>query len=322
MNESLYEPLLMAAANYRYLDQHWDDRDRAWFYHVDQGSRLVPYDLFLHLEQADSPDLFRAAEYLLKFGLLPSPTTKHNAHDLPIGLTHNDFLGETFLGITCAACHTQAITYQGDALLIDGGQAMFDLQMFQVELVRALEATRADDAKGKRLAERLKKPYPEVLARLDDIIQTRRETIARNYDGSQYGFTRLDAFGAIMNKALLLTGVEGNFNPADAPINYPYLWDTPQHDYVEWNGLSQNSSVGALARNIGEVVGVFGHVIPETTTWLRYDAGYKSSIQAANLRKIEKHVATLVSPSWPDLFPPIDAELASEGSSALCRALS
>ena len=50
------------------------------------------------------------------------------------------------------------------------------------------------------------------------------------------------------------------------------------------------------------------------TKWLfLFDGGYSSSIEAANLRDIEKKVATLHSPLWPDFFPKIDQAKAKEG---------
>ena len=27
------------------------------------------------------------------------------------------------------------------------------------------------------------------------------------------------------------------YNPADAPVSYPFLWDVPQHDYIQWLSL-------------------------------------------------------------------------------------
>lgn len=45
------------------------------------------------------------------------------------------------------------------------------------------------------------------------------------------------------------------FNPPNAPVSYPFLWDTPQHDYVQWNGLTENAGLKAIARNAGEAIG-------------------------------------------------------------------
>ena len=50
------------------------------------------------------------------------------------------------------------------------------------------------------------------------------------------------------------------FITADAPVSYPYLWDVPQHDVVQWNGLGDNAGLGPLGRNAGEVIGVFGEL--------------------------------------------------------------
>src|SRR5207244_3569794 len=86
-----------------------------------------------------------------------------------------------------------------------------------------------------------------------------------------FGPARVDAFGAIMNETTAtFAQVPGNDSPANAPVSYPFLWDTPQHDFVQWNGAAKNNDilaakfiigtrhVGALGRNTGEVVGVFG----------------------------------------------------------------
>ena len=40
-----------------YLDQNWSAKERQWFYHADQGSQLMSYDIFIALEQADNEQL-------------------------------------------------------------------------------------------------------------------------------------------------------------------------------------------------------------------------------------------------------------------------
>jgi cytochrome c5 len=109
------------------------------------------------------------------------------------------------------------------------------------------------------------------------------------------------------------------FNPADAPVSYPFLWDIPQHDYVQWNGVVGNSSIGPMGRNAGQVIGVFG-----TLDWREEDGftissilggqglgssyiEFNSSIDIRNLRRVEKHLRKLKSPEWPSkIFPAID----------------
>ena len=299
-----------------FLAQNWNDRERQWFYHTSQGSRLMPYDIFINLEQADSRELLRAPLNMLGFGYLPGKKSSLNPDALPVGFTVN---GE-YLGMTCAACHTQQMKYGDKFIRIDGGQSMANLPAFLVAIETSLQAALESEEKYARfemraLGENASENAREGLrkrckAYFEEISDHNR----RNYTPVSYGYSRLDAFGAILNKGLRLTGVEDNFNPPDAPTSYPYLWDTPQHDYVEWNGVQSNSNVGALVRNIAEVIGVFGEVDPAPVKrWLFFDGGYRSSIHARNLRKLERRIATLHSPLWPDFFPKINAGLAENG---------
>ncbi len=116
------------------------------------------------------------------------------------------------------------------------------------------------------------------------------------------------------------------FNRPDAPVSYPFLWDIPQHDYVQWNGLGVNAGLGSIGRNTGEVIGVFGTLdwAEEPGTSLSsFISGqgirsthisFKSSINVHNLRLIESRLRFLQSPQWPnDILPPIDKERSARG---------
>lgn len=102
------------------------------------------------------------------------------------------------------------------------------------------------------------------------------------------------------------------FNKPNAPVSYPFLWDIPQHDYVQWNGIAANSGLGPIGRNTGEVIGVFG-----TLDWHEDDGfsisallngdfpfgthvKYESSVNVNNLERIENHLRSLNSPQWPE----------------------
>jgi hypothetical protein len=115
------------------------------------------------------------------------------------------------------------------------------------------------------------------------------------------------------------------FNRPDAPVSYPFLWDIPQHDYVQWNGLGVNAGLGPIGRNTGEVIGVFG-----TLDWAEKPGfslsslisgqglhatyiSFNSSVKVHNLRLIESRLKSLQSPQWPDIFPPIDQERSARG---------
>lgn len=304
------------AAAVAYLEQNWSEADRQWFYYVNQGSRLLSYDIFIRLERHDGRELLASPAVMMEFGFLPGKRSPRNPDALPIGVVRDD----AYAGLTCAACHTQPLRYDGRLLHIDGGQALIDLPRFLRRLEQALAAVMEDEEKLQRLARRY---YQGELTRqrllelraqvVDDWMRLSAEN-RRNHSSTPHGYGRLDAFGAILNKGLSLTGVKDNFNEPNAPTSYPYLWDTPQHDYVEWNGAQSNSNIGALARNVGEALGVYARVEPVPVKWLYfYDAGYASSVQVKNLRAIEKKVSELHSPLWPDFFPAIDRRQAQRG---------
>ena len=306
----------MALDKLLYLEQNWNDQDRDWFYYADQGSRLIAERIFMNLEQVDNEKLFSDSFHLLGFGFLPYPETVNNPLALPIGISRN---GE-HLGLTCAACHTQQIKYRSQYIRIDGGQGMLDLPAFLAALAASMEATLNDEDKYSRFELRVlgtdavASKRIQLKTQLQDEYEKRKDYNHRNRAQVAYGYSRLDAFGAILNKGLYLTGVKDNFNEPNAPTSYPYIWDTPQHDYVEWDGSQSNSDIGALARNVGEVIGVYGDVnVKPVRRLLFFDGGYESSINAKNLRELEMKVASLHSPLWPELFPAPDMNRVVEG---------
>ena len=220
--------------------------------------------------------------------------------------------------MNCAACHTAEVTYQSKRLRIEGGPTMADFQGFMLALNRALEATRNDPDKWSRFASRvlagadtagnralLEGEFTKLAAWQSRVEQA-------NHTPLDYGYARLDAFGHIFNKILLRTAAAGQpTNPSDAPVSYPFLWNVPQHDKVQWNGIASNFKVGgaldlgALARNVGEVTGVFADL--QLLKFGPAVAGYPTSADVDNLVKLENQLASLKPPAWPAIFPPIDA---------------
>ena len=124
----------------------------------------------------------------------------------------------------------------------------------------------------------------------------------------------------------LLRLSEKVFNRPDAPVSYPFLWDIPQHDYVQWNGIGANAGLGSIGRNAGEVIGVFG-----TLDWAEKPGfsvssllsgqgihathiSFASSINVHNLRLIEDRLKLLQSPKWPeDILGPISEARRARG---------
>lgn len=312
----------------RVLEQNWSDEQARRYYNDTQGSRMMPYLWFLHLEQAGSTALFRDAANMRSMGYLPrSPDSKGNPDGLPVGFAlDGDREKDGSLGLTCSACHTAQVNYKGTAWLIDGGPTMADAQKFMKELVAALKATRADGEKFNRFASAVLGPGPAEAARgeltrdLEKLIPKREGYNERNFpapDLPAFGPGRIDAFGAIFNEvAARFAQVPDAETQCDAPVSYPFLWDTPRHDRVQWNGSGPNISVGnahigALGRNVAEVVGVFADV--DTTNKEIPLRGYTSSVNMENLKDLEELLRELWSPEWPAEFGAVNPALAAEG---------
>ena len=319
------------------LDQGWSKNEELDFYNTSQGSQLLPYSWFLALEQAGNRDLFRDNKNISYLGFIPqAPLPRRNPDGLPIGFVKDviteDFLASAltatrlsssaqgnqmeWLGLTCAACHTSEINYGDKTLRINGGPAQSDFPEFMANLSKALTATTNDDAKLTRFA---KKIIPEGGYHEDEkqALKTRlaaftvwlNDYIHINYDGltTPYGYGRLDAFGAILNRVTsTLLEIPGNATPANAPVSYPFLWNTSQLDWVQWNGSVSNH----IARNVGEVSGVFAHTILKTDN---ENERFYSSAKIVNLYQLEQYMAKLDSPKWSSPLPAIDRSKAEKG---------
>ena len=117
------------------------------------------------------------------------------------------------------------------------------------------------------------------------------------------------------------------FNEPNAPVSYPFLWDIPQSDYVQWNGVAANAGVGPLGRNTGEVIGVFAQLDwTASDPWFSLSAqlsglknkkkkiDFKSSVDLTNLKRIESHLGSLQSPLWPEgILGKLDDEKKAKG---------
>jgi hypothetical protein len=311
-------------ANVVYLEQNWTPAESEQFYFTSQGSQILPYDWFLILEQTRDSTLFRDDKNLIKLGYLLQNKDSLNPDALPVGFVKDEGRSRAWLGLTCAACHTSQIDYQGVGYRIDGGPASADVRGFLVTVTDALKATRDQDDKFRRFAAKILGSKDSSDARdtlkeeLTAIIKRREGYNVRNFPADAPPLPgRVDAFGAIMNEvfhhvAKLPPGAPdtANTEPANAPVSYPCLWDTPQHDVVQWNGVAKNAGRGSLGRNVGEVLGVFADFeIPDHPGM----TGYQSSVRVRNLLAIEEALKKLWSPQWPSAFPAIDTALRDQG---------
>ena len=283
------------------FDQGWTDAQKHEFWHIDQGSKLMPLKWFLNLEKAGGGLLVNDLE---KFGFIPDPGASAD-FKLPIGFAHTGKDGD-WVGLTCAACHSGAITIGGRRRIIEGAPGMLDLDSFFMEAVNALHQVANDQAAW----ERFSKQVPDVLQKDVKVVSDRMDRRKRiNYPVAgpkgapvRAGHGRVDAFGQILNEVsvVVLGNDEKTAIVPNAPASFPCLWDIVQHKFVQWNGSAPNlgpEGPGALLRNIGEVIGVFG----EVTVPAKFGIfpSFESSANVPNLKRIEQMLAGLYSPSWP-----------------------
>lgn len=306
------------------LNQGWTEDTQQAFYFTTQGSRIIPYAWYLHLEQAQSSLPFRDDANIARLNYLPSQKSEWNPDGLAVGFTkYEDENQQTWMGFNCAACHTAQISYKGQAIRIDGGPSLGDFQTFNQSLVAALNATLDSNEKFDRFAKNILGEHPtsNQTANLRNALLAQTEILAKrnqvnHADPTQpdYGYGRVDAIGAIFNQVLtVFADLPDNGRPSNAPVSYPFLWGTHQSDVVQWTGFAPNGpvSLGALIRNGGEVLGVYGQLeVPED----RKKTRYQSSLAIENLGLLEQWVAELRSPRWPnEIFPAIDAIKAAKG---------
>ena len=141
-----------------YLDQGWSSDLRTRYYFDPQGSRLIPYDWFVALEQPDSDRPFIDPAHVEALGYLAAAPGPMNPDGLPIGFVKdpadNPETGH-WMGFTCAACHTNDMVLAGRRVRVDGGPPLADFETFMTRLNDAVVATLGNDAKFERFADRV-----------------------------------------------------------------------------------------------------------------------------------------------------------------------
>lgn len=306
------------------LDQNWTASQSEEFWFTSQGSRLMPYSWFMALEVAAGPELFTSAANMDRYGYISVPASTRNPDGLPIGFVKDSAAGkDDAVGLTCAACHTGSLNIKGRRVIVEGGPSLSDFWLFLNEAVRALRATDTDSAKFARFSQRVMGTadlHTKLKSKLADLETRLRQNTSLN----PYGYGRVDAFGHILTRVLaqglnVPANAEPPYAPAKdklAPVSFPFLWDTPQHDVVQWNGVAPNSkllSLGPLSRNVGEVLGVFGELeikagrsIP-FLPFLSTPPTYTSSAKIQNMVALENQVKSLWSPVWPQKCLPLAA---------------
>ncbi|NMZ02448.1 cytochrome c [Pseudomonas proteolytica] len=319
-----------------YQDQ-WSAADRQVYYFTPQGTQVkgLRYNWFSALELPFSEQRFAEPANLARFGFLVDPrqqATPQNPGNLPVGFARHKNAGSNneFLDITCAACHTGELRFNGQALRIDGGSAQHVLPSsvptlrggsFGQALVASLASTYYNPLKFRRFAHRVlgdqyDAQYDQLRQdfkkSLDNFLKVAWNDTHRGLYPTEEGPGRTDAFGRIANASFGDAISPENYRIANAPVDYPQLWDMWTFDWVQWNGSAQQP----MARNIGEALGVGATLafFDSAGQPLQGDARYPSSVRVRDLNLIEETLQRLKPPTWPEaLFGAIDKPLAARG---------
>jgi hypothetical protein len=305
-----------AQATPEFVDQgpNWKAETRSDFYSRDQGSRMIPLAWLRALKQPNGQPFL--ADSLTRYGYLPNPVSSDG---LPIGFTASGPTGSRTVGMTCAACHTRQITVEGKAYRIDGGPGIVDFQTFLTDLDTAVGQVRATDAAFNSFASAvLSSAAPDP----DDVVALRQNVdawylryhtlITLALPTPAWGPARLDAVGMIFNRLIGLDLgappsyiIASNIKKADAPVRYPFLWNAPVQDKTQWPAFADNGNdILGLARNLGEVLGVFGVFMPTNDGFV---VDYLSGLSANfdGLTHLENLLKQIGPPKWPWKTDPI-----------------
>lgn len=248
------------------------------------------------------------------------PGTGRNAHSL---------------GLTCAACHTGQIEYGSHRILIDGGAGMISLDKVREALKMSLVYTKLVPGRFDRFAARVlgeanSSANRDLLKQqFDALLEVGKQEGALEEqaikDGVTEGFTRLDALNRIGNEVFgRQMARQGNFFAVGGPVSFPFIWNTPWFDWVQYNSSIQQPMI----RNAGEALGVKAPVNlikPGPTL-------YGSELPIGTIHEMEKLLAGehapleqrrfsgLQSPQWSSLpLPPLNKALVDRGRELYLR---
>ncbi len=276
------------------------------------------------LAALNGPDLqpVMSPQRMKRLGFIyDSHSTSANPYHWPVGFAVDSSSSIPTVGLTCAACHTEQMTYRGTSIRVDGGQANIDADAFARVVATALLTTGASLVRREAFERRavafgyprnridadFRAEYGQLLAQIPEQLRVAAVT-------TRAGPGRLDALAAIARAVFSYDiDVPSNTNKPTGPVDYPYLWNTWNLYWVEYNGAVRQP----MGRNVGEALGVGAvtHFVDPTTGKPTPLSGrWKTSVRVANIYGIETMLASLRPPPWPQsIFGPIDETRAARG---------
>ena len=127
------------------------------------------------------------------------------------------------------------------------------------------------------------------------------------------GFDRTDALTRIGNQVFAVDMQKAeNFDPANAPVRFPQIWDASWFNWVQYN----SSIADPILRNIGESLGVRA-----SAKLYGPDAkDFDNSVHMEGLKELEWLLSGpapyqgLRPPNWPSVFPALNEKKVARGA--------
>ncbi|HEX8136708.1 MAG TPA: di-heme-cytochrome C peroxidase [Pyrinomonadaceae bacterium] len=326
-------PPIGPSKNFVHLDNSgWSVAERQRYYHLSQGSQVMPYDWFIALEHDISQEPFIDPNYMTRFRFIPDEKSDSNPDGLPVGFAKDDpdpVTGVVNVGLTCATCHTAQITYKDTAIRIDGGSGMVHFDNFLTELLKSLTITVGDGSKFDRFARKvLKGGFNQQSAQKlkDDIqrylfekgeekVEEVGSDVMSGLKPTKGGYGRIDALGAGGNRLYRRLG-DKNLRSLNSPVKILPVWYTHQYNWVQTNGSIRQP----MARNIIEALAVNASLVFPGDKSKNYEDRYISSVRLNNMYEMETMISRLRAPDWPaEVLGPIDQEKAKRGEALFQR---
>ena len=305
------------------------DADRETFYHLSEGSEMIPLALLQALERTRTPQdppgegLLPFMDDLARYGFIPDRKYDLNPAALPIGMTvdRSPLTNRVMIGFNCTTCHVGELWRDGRRVRIDGGPNMVQLNNLLGDVATELDAT-LRDLGGRR--ERFLAGIARHRRENDQLFPSDRTLAQRAADlgtdldlakafvgylkaipilkaqtATENGYGRADAFGVARN--LLFGKNPQNVRPQNAPASFPHMWGIENTAWLQW-GANMNS---VMERNIGQSLGVGAQVDAES---------FAATSRLDHLNTLEHMVYRLTPPTWPaDVFGAIDEAKAARG---------
>lgn len=330
---SVYTPSVPEAGFLNGWRKGHDARElaRTW-YLTPQGSQLLDFDVFMSIPSVSNQSVFAARANLETYGFLYANNYAAGAGqaELPIGIVkdtrgeghtplskHAQDLTKDYVGLTCAACHTGDLRYNGERFLIHAGQANFDYERFMSDLNIAVSKA-VQDPKATGYIERMAAKGVDEKNAINRLAAARERMDGLRGQvptGREAGPGRIDAISHILNEVFgHQYGDPNSAAPIQVPVSVPAVWNAARLQCVQTNCLTANS----LTRNVGEVLGVFG----DSETYQDPSGRWRvrSTAKVKNLYALEEALDWVESPKWSPKFPaPKDVAEGAKAFATYCQ---